>query len=105
MPKVPFKRTIIQKQSYRRLEVSLRYDAILNDMERIKTVEFIKAKNKRFIIERRFATMVRNHGLRRSRYLGMPRTKTHITMANMASNIVRMVNLLYKDDLVTLKTL
>ena len=45
-------------------------------------------------IERRFATMVLNHGIRRCRYLRISRAKIHITLANMASNIVRMLNLL-----------
>lgn len=45
-------------------------------------------------VERRFATLVRNHGLRRCRYLKLNGAKTHITLANMACNIIRMVNLL-----------
>jgi len=48
----------------------------------------------RYIVERRFATLVRNHGLRRSRYLRIRGAKVHITMANIACNIVRMVSLL-----------
>jgi transposase len=51
--------------------------------------------DKRFKVERRFATMVRNHGLRRYRYLRLKGAKIHITLANMACNIVRMVNLIY----------
>lgn len=78
----------------RRLEVPLRYDAVLRDMKRVETKEYKEANNKRFKVERRFATMVRNHGLRRCRYLGISRAKIHITLANMACNIVRMVNLL-----------
>lgn len=83
----------------RLLEVPLRYDAIQNDLKRIKTEEFEKASNNRFKIERRFATMVRNHGLRRCRYVRLNRAKIHITMANMACNIVRMVNLLFKPGI------
>ena len=78
----------------RRLEVPLRYDAVLRDKKRIETKEFEEASNKRFKVERRFATMVRNHGLRRCRYVRLGRAKIHITLANMACNIVRMVNLL-----------
>ncbi len=63
-------------------------------MKRIETKEFKEAINKRFKVERRFATMVRNHGLRRCRYLRTERAKIHITLANMACNIVRVVNLL-----------
>ena len=89
---------------YRRVQVPLRYDAVIKDSERIKTPEFEEAKNKRFKVERRFATMVKNHGLRRTRYIGLARTKIHIIMANTASNIVRMVNLLYSPSLVAPKT-
>ncbi len=46
------------------VDVLLSYDAVLNDMKRNETQEFEEANNKRFKIERRFATMVRNHGLR-----------------------------------------
>jgi len=83
----------------RRLEVPLRYDAVLRDKERVETKEFEEASNKRYKVERRFATMVRNHGLRRCRYLRLGRSKIHITLSNMASNIVRMVNLLCQPSL------
>ena len=88
---------------YRRVQVPLRYDAVIKDSERIKTPEFQEAKNKRFKVERRFATMVKNHGLRRTRYIGLARTKIHIIMANTACNIIRMVNLLYSPSLVSPK--
>lgn len=77
------------------LEVPIRYDAIVNDRRRVETKEFIEAKNKRSKVERRFATLVRNHGLRRCRYLKLKGAKIHITMANIACNIVRMVNILF----------
>ena len=83
----------------RRLEVPLRYDAVIKDMKRVETKEYEEASNNRFKMERRFATMVRNHGLRRCRYLGISRAKIHITLANMACNIVRMVNLLCQPSL------
>ena len=41
--------------------------------------------------------MVRNHGLRRSRYLKMFGAKIHITLTNMAANIIRMVKILHND--------
>jgi len=86
---------------HRKLIVSLRYDAMLNDLSRVETEEFLEAYAKRFKIERRFATMVKNHGLRRSRYVGLSRTSIHIVMANMASNVVRMINLLWEPALGT----
>lgn len=83
------------------LKVPNRYDAILNDLKHVKTEEFEVAYNKRYKVERRFATMVRNHGLRRCRYLKLKGAKTHITMANIVCNIVRMVNiLLHQPDIV-----
>jgi transposase len=88
----------------RRLEVPVRYDAVINDLKRVGTKEFQAAQNNRFKVERRFATMVRNHGLRRARYLNLCGAKIHITLANMASNIVRMVNLLYPPEIAALKS-
>lgn len=79
----------------RRLEVPLRYDAVLRDKKRNDTQAFEEASNKRFKVERRFATMVRNHGPRRCRYLRLKGAKVHIILANMVCNIVRMVNLIY----------
>ncbi|ABR47693.1 transposase, IS4 family protein [Alkaliphilus metalliredigens QYMF] len=82
----------------RKLDVPLRYDAILHDMKRVKTEEFEKASSNRFKVERRFATMVRNHGLRRCRYVKLGGAKIHITMANIACNIIRMVNIIYPPN-------
>jgi hypothetical protein len=87
----------------RRLEVPVRYDAVIHDSKRIESKEFQAALNSRFKVERRFSTMVRNHGLRRSRYLNLCGAKVHITLANMACNIVRMVNLLYPPGIVAFK--
>ena len=82
----------------RRLTVAFRYDAVLRDRERIKTAAFQKAYNNRSKVERRFATLVRNHGLRRCRSVRLPRAKIHIILANMACNVVRMVNLLEQPN-------
>jgi len=76
--------------------VASRYDAVLRDRERVKTEAFQKAYNNRSKVERRFATMVRTHGLRRCRSVRLPRAKIHIILANMACNVVRLVNLLEK---------
>ncbi|MCC5910301.1 MAG: IS1182 family transposase [Clostridiaceae bacterium] len=78
----------------RKVDISTRYDAILDGLDRAKTEEFRQAYNKRYKVERRFATMVRKHGLRRCRYLKLVGAKIHITLANIACNIIRMVNLL-----------
>lgn len=78
----------------RNLIIPIRYDAVLAAVERNKTKEFINAINRRYIVERRFATLVRNHGLRVSRYLRLKGASIHITLANIACNIIRMVKLL-----------
>lgn len=77
------------------VDVPLRYDAVLRDMKRVESEEFEEAINKRFKVEKRFAAMVKNHGLRRYRYLRLKGARVHITLANMVCNIVRMVNLIY----------
>ena len=82
------------KYLVRKVEISSRYDVVLDGLKRNQTVAFKEALNKRYKVERRFATMVRNHGLRRCRFLKLAGAKIHITLANMACNIVRMVNLL-----------
>lgn len=71
-----------------------RYDAVLKDKKRNSEDTFKISQNKRYKVERRFATMVRNNGLRRTRYLRLSRTKIHITMSNLACNVVRMVNII-----------
>ena len=82
----------------KKLIVNSRYDAIINDRDRVNTEAFTEAYNKRYKVERRFATMVRNHGLRRCRYVKLAGAKKHITMANIPCNIVRMVKLLNKQN-------
>ena len=96
--KCPLKDQCVNKKplkgSYREVVISTRYDAVIRDMHNVLTAEFKAARDRRYIVERRFATMVQNHGLRRCRFLKLDRAKIHITMANIASNVVRMVNIL-----------
>ncbi len=84
----------LKKKKGRIIKLSTRYDAVMKDINRVSTDEFKIARDNRYKIERRFATMVRNHGLRRSRFIRLPRTKMHIILANTACNIIRMVNLM-----------
>lgn len=84
----------LEKGLGRIIEVAKRYDAVVRDIARNETPEFEEAYNRRYIVERRFATMVMNHGLRRCRYLRMKGARIHITMANIACNIIRMVGIL-----------
>lgn len=88
----------LNKNRGRKIKLPTRYDAVVKDIHRISTEEFKEAKNKRTKIERRFATLVRNHGLRRCRFLRLKGAKIHILLANMACNLVRMVNILIPKD-------
>jgi len=81
-------------KSGRYIKIDYNYDGVIRDKSRNKQVDFEKTMKKRFKIERRFATMVRKFGLRRSRYRGLERTRIHIIMCNFANNVLRMVNLL-----------
>lgn len=83
-----------KRNSGRRVKIALRYDAIIRDRKHNETEEFQIAIRKRFRVERRFATLVANHGLRRCRYRGLTGAKIHIIMANIACNLIRMVYLL-----------
>lgn len=62
-------RCIDLKNKARTLLLSTRYDAVTKDIHRNKTKEFEKASGKRYIVERRFSTLVVNNGLRRCRFL------------------------------------
>ncbi len=84
---------------FRSVKVSVRYDAVVNDRKRNSQESFATAQNQRYRVERRFATLVRNHGLRRSRYLRLEQTTKHVIMANLACNIVRMVNIISSQEL------
>ena len=83
------------RSKHKILRVTNRHDAMYQDLKRTETNEFKIAMNKRYIVERRFATLVRNHGLRRCRYRKLPRAIIHITLANTACNIIRMIKLLF----------
>lgn len=85
----------LQKFKARTIKISTRYDATIHDMIRLSTDGFKDAINKRYKVESRFATLVRNNWLRRNRFLRLKGAKIHIMLANTACNIVRMVNLLF----------
>lgn len=81
----------------RALDVPLRYDAVLRDREHNKTEAFQLALRKLCKVERRFATLVKNHGLRMCRYLRNRGAHIHMALANTACNIVRMLRLISLD--------
>lgn len=88
----------LNKNKGRTIKLSTRYDAVIKDIHRVSTEEFKEAKNKRNKIERCFATLVRNHGLRRCRFLRLKGASIHIILANTACNLVRMINLLIPQN-------
>jgi hypothetical protein len=90
---------------FRSVEIPERYDALINDQLRNSKESFKMAQNKRYKVERRFATLVRNHGLRRSRYIRLEQTTKHVTMANLACNIIRMVNIIGSQEYCAAKIL
>lgn len=84
--------------SRRELRIDRRYDVVMKDMAHNKTEHFKQAWNRRSIVERRFATLVRNCGLRRSRYIGMTATSKHIILSNIVCNIKRLLKLIQQSD-------
>lgn len=56
----------LQKNNGRPIKISTRYDAVIHDMNRVPTDRFKDALNKRYKVENRFATLVRNNWLRHS---------------------------------------
>jgi len=87
------KKKTAKSPGIRTLSVDLRYSTVLKAKTHNNTKAFKTAYNRRYIVERRFATLVKNHGLRRSRYLGMVATSKHILMANLACNVIRLLKL------------
>lgn len=78
----------------KRIRISSRYDAIARDKERSQTAEFNDALNLRFKIERRFATQVNHHGARRTRYIGLAKTKIQINLVNTVTNLIRAIHII-----------
>lgn len=81
----------------RRLLVSSRYDAVLRDRKWAATEWGKAAYNQRPIVERRFAAMVRNHGLRQCPSVGLDKAKIHMFLAATACNLVRLMNILDQE--------
>jgi len=78
----------------KRIRISSRYDAIMRDKKRAKTTEFNDALNLRYKIERRFATQVNHRGARRTRYIGLAKTKNQINLVNTVTNIIRAIHII-----------
>ena len=92
----------VKSPGARSVRVDPRYATAIKAKRHIETKACQTALNRRSIVERRFATLVRNHGLRRSRFLGMTGASKHIMLANTACNIVRLLKILQQPNCHTL---
>lgn len=81
-------------KSVRNVFISKYYFDLKRGREHYQTAEYREASKNRWLIERKHADKVRNHGLRRTRYLGVERTWIHSILSSIASNIKRMSKLI-----------
>jgi transposase len=90
----PIKAKCTTSKSVRNVFISDYYAEFQQAREHYKTDEYKEARKSRWLIERRHADKVRNHGLRRSRYRGLERTYIHALMSTIAANVKRMTKLI-----------
>lgn len=90
----PLKAKCTTSKSVRNVFISDYYAEFQQAREHYKTDEYKEARKSRWLIERRHADKVRNHGLRRSRYRGLERTYIHALLSTIASNVKRMTKLI-----------
>ncbi|MDQ0879190.1 IS1182 family transposase [Peribacillus sp. V2I11] len=92
----PLRTQCTNSKTVRNVFISEYYFDLKRGREHYHTNEYREAGKKRWLIERKHADKVRNHGLRRSRYRGLERTGIHSLLSSMASNIKRMSKLIYE---------
>lgn len=90
----PLRAQCTTSKSIRNVFISDYYAEFQQAREHYKTDEYKEARKSRWLIERRHADKVRNHGLRRSRYRGLERAYIHALMSTIASNVKRMTKLI-----------
>jgi transposase len=90
----PLREKCTTSKTLRWVYISEYFHDLRKGREHYETVAYKEARKNRWIIERRHADKVRNHGLRRSRYRGLNRTSIHSLMSTIASNIKRMTKLI-----------
>ncbi|HEY3424292.1 MAG TPA: IS1182 family transposase [Negativicutes bacterium] len=90
----PLRSQCTTSKSVRWVYISEYFHELQQGREHYKTETYKDARKNRWIIERRHADKVANHGLRRSRYRGLDRTWIHSLLSTIASNIKRMTKLL-----------
>lgn len=81
-------------RSKRLVFISVYYFDLKRGREHYKSEEYKQGSKNRWLIERKHADKVKNHGLRKSRYLGLERTWIHSLLSSIASNVKRMVKLI-----------
>ncbi|OXM82273.1 IS1182 family transposase [Paenibacillus rigui] len=90
----PLKAKCTSSKSVRNVFISNYYEEFQQAREHYKSDEYKEARKSRWLIERRHADKVRNHGLRRTRYRGLERTYIHALLSTIASNVKRMTKLI-----------
>jgi transposase len=90
----PLRTKCTNSKTVRNVFISEYYFDLKRGREHYKTETYIEASKNRWLIERRHADKVRNHGLRRSRYRGLDKTWIHSLLSSIASNIKRMSKLI-----------
>ncbi|TVX97052.1 IS1182 family transposase [Paenibacillus cremeus] len=90
----PLRAKCTTSKTVRNVFISTYYAEFQQAREHYKTDAYKAASKQRWLIERRHADKVRNHGLRRSRYRGLERTYIHSLMSTIASNVKRMTKLI-----------
>ncbi len=90
----PLRSRCTTSKTLRYVYISEYFDELQRAREHYQTDSYREARKQRWIIERRHADKVMNHGLRRSRYRGLDRTWIHALLSTIASNVKRMSTLL-----------
>ncbi|WP_408008337.1 IS1182 family transposase [Pseudalkalibacillus sp. A8] len=90
----PLRSQCTKSKSVRNVFISEYFFDLKRGREHYRTDQYKEARQNRWLIERRHADKVKNHGLRRSRYRGTERTGIHSLMSTIASNIKRMSKLI-----------
>jgi len=94
----PLRAQCTTSKTVRSVYISNYYFDLKRGRAHYQTEKYKEARKNRWLIERRHADKVRNHGLRRSRYRGLERTSIHALMSSIASNIKRMSKLIFEKQ-------
>ncbi|MED4297391.1 IS1182 family transposase, partial [Priestia megaterium] len=94
----PLRAQCTTSKTVRYVYISNYYFDLKRGRAHYQTEKYKEARKNRWLIERRHADKVRNHGLRHSRYRGLERTSIHALMSSIASNIKRMSKLIFEKQ-------